>query len=436
MSSISIFLLFSIICKFVLAYFIPVFGDEAYYYIWSQHPQLSYFDHPPMVSWFIYLGHLFFPAGNPLSLRFVFVVASFFISLIWLKILRLKNFSDTAIMMWLALFFLNPLLGIGSILAMPDTPLVLFWSLSYYCYLKILKTNGLNWFALLGLFLGLGFCSKYHIVLFVISGLIYLLLSKKIFKLRPIGVLLTILIGALFSLPVLVWNAQNDWSSFLFQINHGFGESHFEWAWPTGYVIAQLIIINPIIFYSLFKKTGDFIDKTFSLSQLLFFFISSLKSVVEGNWPLTSHLHSTTHSCSLNNRRLFKFSFIYWLIFYVLAGAFFISPASRDVKRNLVNSAQFDDIADIVNTYKPLYGPTYQVSSLLTWKTQKNIPKLNGLSRHDFYDSLPESNPSETSFYVLKYDNSDWPEKYEYYKKIKIQSFDNSNIELYQFIYE
>lgn len=429
----NLLLIFSFVSKVLLAYFVPVFGDEAYYYIWSLHPQLSYFDHPPMVSWFIYMGHLILPAGNPLSLRIFFISANLLASVVWLKILKSKNLSEESITIWLFLFMLNPLLGPGSILATPDVPLVLFWSLSYYCYLKILNTNHLAWYTYLGIFLGLGFCSKYHIVIFVLSGLIYLLLSKKIFSLKSSGVLLTIFFGFLFSLPVVLWNSQNKWSSFLFQFEHGFGESTFEWSWPAGYLVAQLILINPFIFYYLFKKSYNFLEKTFCFSQLIFFFTSSFKTVVEGNWPLTSHLHSITHYSMTAKKEIVKYSLIYWVIIYASIGLFLISPASAPVKKNLVNSSQLNELIKIVNDYKPLYGPSYQVSSLLSWQTQSKIPKLNGLSRHDFYDSLPESQPSTTSFYVLKYDNSEWPQKFENYKKIKIQTFDNLSLALYQF---
>ncbi len=34
----------------------PVFSQEAYYWSYAQHPALSYFDHPPMVAWLIWLG--------------------------------------------------------------------------------------------------------------------------------------------------------------------------------------------------------------------------------------------------------------------------------------------------------------------------------------------------------------------------------------------
>jgi 4-amino-4-deoxy-L-arabinose transferase-like glycosyltransferase len=431
-----LFLAISFAIKVLLAAFIPVFGDEAYYYIWSLHPQLSYFDHPGMVSWMISLGHFVTPAGHPLSLRFSFLLLSFFTSLIWIKILRHQNFGTGRILIFLLLALLNPLLGPGSVLATPDVPLVFFWSLSYLCFLKLLSEKSYRWYALLGVFLGLGFCSKYHIVLFVLSGLIYLGLTKKWRELHLPGVLLTSALGALFCSPVFIWNSQNKWASFVFQINHGFGESSFEWAWPAGYLVAQTLVINPFILHSLFKSASSALDRVFSLSQLGFFFVSSFRSVVEGNWPLTSHLHSTSNFADTANRKKTIFAIGYWIVIYTVICAFFFSNYSEKVRKNLINSSQLGEIYPLVSQYQPLYGASYQVASLLSWKTQKNVPKLSELSRVDFYDSLPESVPKESAFYALKYDYSAWPEKYRRFKKTKLQSFDNTGIELYQFVYE
>ena len=389
-----------------------------------------------MVSWLIYLGHLILPSGNPLALRLPFVLLSFMTSLIWLKILFKNNLNTENILIFFILVFLNPLLGLGSIAATPDVPLVFFWSLSYLFFINIFQKKNILSYALLGVSLGLGFCSKYHMVLFVISGLFYLLLKKQFSELKVKGVLTTILFGALFSLPVFIWNSQNHWQSFAFQLNHGFGEETFSWDWPIGYLIAQTFIINPFILFGLIKNKDATLDKSFSLSQLGFFFISSFKSVVEGNWPITSHFHSIITFLKFNSKRLIFYSFGFWMFFYLVLGWFFLSEHSAKVRKNLVNSAQLEDIYPLVEQYTPLYGASYQVASLLTWKTQKNIPKLNDLSRFDFYDSLPESNPSTPVFYVLKNDYSGWPEKYAHYKKIKIQSFDNVGLELYQFSYE
>lgn len=420
----------------LIAWAAPVVGDEAYYYIWSIHPQLSYFDHPPMVGWWIYIGHLFFPAGNPLSLRVMFILGGFLTSLVWIKILLEEKASYRTILIFLLFAFLNPLLGAGSVLATPDVPLVLFWSLSFWAFLNLMRTQKTLWYALLGLFLGLGFCSKYHIVLFVISGLIALLFGRRFLQLRPKGVLTTVTIGALCSLPVVVWNAQNEWASFLFQINHGFGADPFDINWPLSYVGTQILLLNPFVFFVLFKKSADSTNRIFTWSQLAFFFSSSLKSVVEANWPISSHLHATSHFATTATKRLFSYALVYWLGIYILLAVFFSLPQSEHVRRNLVNSSQIADLLPVVEQYQPLFGPSYQMSSLLTWKTQKLVPKLNELSRHDFYDSLPESTPSTPVFYVLKYSNSWWPAQYDKYQKNHVQSFDKLGLDLYQLRHE
>ncbi|MBU1927899.1 dolichyl-phosphate-mannose--protein mannosyltransferase, partial [bacterium] len=35
--------------------FVPLHGDEAYYWMWSHHLQSGYYDHPPMIAYLIYL---------------------------------------------------------------------------------------------------------------------------------------------------------------------------------------------------------------------------------------------------------------------------------------------------------------------------------------------------------------------------------------------
>lgn len=414
----------------------PVFADETYYYIWSLHPQLSYFDHPPMVSWFISLSHILFPAGNPLALRFPFVISGFAVILIWCSILKEKSFTNLSIFYFLIFLTLNPLLGLGSVVATPDVPLTLFWTLSYFSFQKILKSGKMFWYSLLGVFLGLGFCSKYHIVLFVLFGLIYIFFTKKYKKIKFGGVLLTILFGGCLSAPVIIWNAQNNWASFAFQLSHGFGEESFSWSWPLGYIIAQTLIINPFILFSLFKKAFINIDRFFSLSQLGFFLTSSFKSVVEGNWPITSHFHSIAHFCTISKKRVLTYALTYWLFFYILIFAFFMHPVSQPVKKNMVNTSQIQELLEVAENYKPLYGASYQIASLLSWRTQSFIPKLAGMSRYDFFDTLPESKPEGGVFYVLKNDYSEWPSQYIIYNKKKLQSFDKLGLELYQFKYE
>ena len=54
--------------KFAQLAFAGVFQDEAYYWMWGQHPSLSYFDHPPLNAWLLGLSSAVF-GWNVLALR-------------------------------------------------------------------------------------------------------------------------------------------------------------------------------------------------------------------------------------------------------------------------------------------------------------------------------------------------------------------------------
>ena len=53
---ISIFIAGLTLFRFIYYLFIPVTPQEAYYWYYSLYPDLSYFDHPPMVAYSIWLG--------------------------------------------------------------------------------------------------------------------------------------------------------------------------------------------------------------------------------------------------------------------------------------------------------------------------------------------------------------------------------------------
>src|SRR5664280_2844266 len=58
------------IIHLLLAQQTELIPEEAYYWAYSQHPALSYFDHPPMVAWIIWLGTAVF-GNTELGVRIV-----------------------------------------------------------------------------------------------------------------------------------------------------------------------------------------------------------------------------------------------------------------------------------------------------------------------------------------------------------------------------
>lgn len=120
-----------------------------------------------------------------------------------------------------------------------------FWSLAIYFTINILEKQKLIDYIFLGFSLGLGFCSKYHIVIFLPILFLYLIFEKKLHLVRWTYVIATITTGLIFSMPVIIWNYQNDFSSFLFQLNHGLGRTTYKFYWTWTYVLAQIAVIFP-----------------------------------------------------------------------------------------------------------------------------------------------------------------------------------------------
>lgn len=185
----------SLIFKLVLAAIIPLCPDEAYYWVWSKHLQLSYYDHPGMIAWLFKVGSLFEFLGN--GVRWPIVILGHLTVLIWVKILN-NIFNHETSKQWLWLSLSSPLLGFGSIIATPDVPVVFFWSVSVFLFLELERNPSWKSFALLGSALGLGFCAKYHIVLFPVLVFFYIFLEKKFHLLRFKNILIAVLFGLFF----------------------------------------------------------------------------------------------------------------------------------------------------------------------------------------------------------------------------------------------
>jgi len=60
--------------KLIVSGLAPLHPDEAYYWLWSQHLSLGYYDHPPMVAYWIKAGTAIF-GENPLGVRFLFCLS-------------------------------------------------------------------------------------------------------------------------------------------------------------------------------------------------------------------------------------------------------------------------------------------------------------------------------------------------------------------------
>ena len=207
-------ILFAILINLVSA-LIPITLDESYYYLWSQHLGFGYFDHPPFVAWLASLTPNFLlPYIGPRLGTLLLSLATLALAIKFFKTLGMRH--QESFLLSLVLFKFNLGNFGASILTTPDVSLIFFWLLALHeCYLALTK-NPRRWLTA-GIATGLGLLSKYSMLLIGLVFLISLfLIRKKDFR-RPwpyLGGLLAFLI----LLPNLVWNSQNNWISFGFQL--------------------------------------------------------------------------------------------------------------------------------------------------------------------------------------------------------------------------
>lgn len=413
----------SLAAKLALAAWLPMSSDEAYYWVWGRFPGWGYFDHPPMVGWLFSLGRAFDSLGQ--ASRWPAVVLGHSTYLVWREILR-PWLDEKDEPLWLGLLALSPLIGVGSLIVTPDVPFVFFWSLSVLCARRALDSASLAWYAALGAALGLGFCSKYPIVLFVPACLGWLAFSGSWRRARPAGVAATFAAGLVFCFPVLWWNFRHDWASFRFQLDHGFGGDPFKPSWPLEYVAGQIgLIFPPLSWFALRGRAPEGVRwlRWFAWTPLAFFLFSSFRARVEANWPIAAYPAALSLAFLAMRDARGRFGGIFWakasIATWAAALAMVLSQIARPWMpidpRKLKTSelSKFDALVPEAERLPNLYASNYQMAAALSFRARKLVPKLAGMNRRDFFDFLYLSQPIEDRFFLAAEKGERPPERYE-----------------------
>src|SRR5678815_3882699 len=188
-------------------------NGEAYYFVWSRFPALSYYDHPPLVAWMTWLT----ARGSHASLAVrsgPLVCAALFGALVYLLGRRL--FSPRAGFLAVAILTVIPVFFASSYALNPEAPLAPLWVLGLLM-LEGMRERDEAWRPLAaGAVSGLAFLAKYSGVLLLGVGLLYVLVSPRGRRwLRRPSLYLGALVALAVASPVLVWNHQRGWPSLV-----------------------------------------------------------------------------------------------------------------------------------------------------------------------------------------------------------------------------
>jgi dolichol-phosphate mannosyltransferase len=203
---------------------VDLLPEEAYYWNYSRHPDFGYLDHPPMVAWLIRLGTAAF-GQSYFGVRFGAVCCGLITSLFTYRLTR-NLFGETTALAALLLAQALPFFFLSGLLMTPDAPLTAAWAASlYYLERAVLAGRSAAWWGL-GIAAGLGAISKYSIGLLLPVTAAFMMWDRESRhwwrRWEPYGAALLAL--AVFS-PVILWNAQHHWASFLFQTSRRLAET-------------------------------------------------------------------------------------------------------------------------------------------------------------------------------------------------------------------
>ena len=237
-----------LLVKLLVAARLPLFVDEAFYWLEGQRLAAAYSDLPGLTAWMTRLG-VMLGGDNPLALRLPFLVLA---ALVPLMVVRIASREFGELRGWQAGSFalLLPLAGTLGLMALPDAAMALATLLCVDAGARLLRRVTAGAALELALGLAIGALSHYRFIAVIGVGLVALLLlpdGRRV--LRDVRVWTAIAFGAAAWTPLVVWNLDNADAGLRFQLveRHPWA-FHVEGLW---FIAIQALLVTPLLFAAL-----------------------------------------------------------------------------------------------------------------------------------------------------------------------------------------
>lgn len=241
--------------KLILLVVLRPFMDETYYWLWGQHPALSYFDHPPLVGWTQGIAAVF--GWNIVGLRAFALLTLIGDIAVLAALARHRSGADWQGPFWTsaAIFFAAPAGFALTNVALPDHLLIFFTLLTLYAFVRLhdavaAGVSPVRWIYLVAVGIGFAILTKYTGALLGAAALLTLLAVPR---LRPVfrnpHFWIALLVAAEMQLPVLLWNAQNGFASFGFITGGRRPLGAFSLEGLSGYLLGILLCLSPFMIW-------------------------------------------------------------------------------------------------------------------------------------------------------------------------------------------
>lgn len=192
---------------------LPLFFDEAQYWVWAQDLEFGYFSKPPFIAWMIAgttavcgdgegCVRLSAPLFHGATAMIIFLIG--------------RHFYDAYIGFWSAITYIAlPGVSLSAVIVSTDAYLLFFWALALWAMVKAEETDAWPWWVIFALAWGLGLLSKYAMAFFVITMIVDAIWRRPINPVyrRP-KFWLAWLLGLALYAPNLWWNLMNNFPSY------------------------------------------------------------------------------------------------------------------------------------------------------------------------------------------------------------------------------
>jgi hypothetical protein len=271
--------------KLWLALFFPMTGDEAFFHLWSTDLNWGYYDHPPMIGWWLWaIGHI---GDSPIVVRSLTLLLTTVIALGVVMLARdLLPQGQEARAWWAGAVYLSMPVSWFAVFVTTDTPLIFFMGLSIFVYCRAIRAESGAGIFLAGCFLGLAFLSKYFAVLLGFAFGVHLLFQKQRFR-----YLFLLLAGVLpFASINIGYNLYNCWNNIMFNLVNRHEDARLGWGTVLTYLGMMVYLITPWALWSLAKGVRVWSREGALACALLvplaLFLLVSLEKTVGLHWVL------------------------------------------------------------------------------------------------------------------------------------------------------
>jgi len=285
-----------IVLRLVAAAWTPLTFDEAYYWMWSKHLAFGYYDHPPMVALVIRAGTLI-GGDTELGVRLFSILLALPMSFAIYRTAAILFGGTRLAANATILFNVTLMVAVGTLIVTPDSPLLVAASFVLFFLAKVLETGRGAWWLAVGAAVGCALLSKYTALLFGPAILIWLVAvpKQRRWLISPWPYLGGLVAFALFA-PVILWNAEHQWVSFLKQIGDRVRVDEFHPYHVAELIPTQFAFATPLVFilgamglYALIRRKAGAMPARVLIDAMFwtiaaYFIWHSLHARVEANW--------------------------------------------------------------------------------------------------------------------------------------------------------